>query len=85
QQIDEPLEELDLYLSSPSWSLNRCQFPTLAKIACNYLAIQGTSIPCEEIFSVVAGTITKIRNHLLPETACALLYMKSYIEQNILE
>ncbi|CAG8749490.1 19867_t:CDS:2, partial [Dentiscutata erythropus] len=84
-QIDEPLEELNLYLSSPPcskdpfnwWALNRYQFPTLAKIACNYLAIQRTSVSCKESFSVAARTITKIRNHLLFETARTLLCMKS--------
>ncbi|CAG8781900.1 28212_t:CDS:2, partial [Racocetra persica] len=39
------------------------------KIAYNYLAIQGTSVPCKEMFSIAAKTITKIRNRLFPETA----------------
>ncbi|CAG8516217.1 9067_t:CDS:1, partial [Scutellospora calospora] len=87
-----PVEELDLYLSSPPcseedplewWVKNEFRFPILAKIAHNYLAIQGTSVPCEEAFSVAARTLTKIRNRLHLETAYALLCLKSWMEQGI--
>ncbi|CAG8818058.1 23376_t:CDS:2, partial [Dentiscutata erythropus] len=85
-----PEEELDLYLalsicktnSLSWWEQNEYRFPTLATMAHNYLAIQGTSVPCEEAFSVAARTITKVRSCLLPETAQALLCLKSWMEQD---
>ncbi|CAG8475484.1 16395_t:CDS:2 [Gigaspora rosea] len=46
---------------------NKHRFPTLAIIACKYLVISGTSIPCEKTFSVAAGTITKVYSYLLSE------------------
>ena len=65
------------------WSQYVDKFPVLSKMACNYLAIQGTSVPCEQAFSVASHTLTKIRNRLNPETARASLYLKSWMEQNI--
>ena len=51
-------------------------------MAHNYLAIQETSVPSEQAFSVASYTITKVRNCLNPETAHASLCLKSWIEQN---
>ncbi|CAG8684610.1 24786_t:CDS:1 [Dentiscutata erythropus] len=87
QETEQPLpeKELDLYLALPIcknnflswWEQNEYRFPTLATMTCNYLAIQGTSVPCEEAFSVAAGIITKVCSCLLPKTAQALLCLKS--------
>jgi len=49
------------------------------------LTIQATSVPCEQMFSVAGNTITKTRNRLKPETACATLCLKSWIENGIIE
>ncbi|CAG8721167.1 2663_t:CDS:2, partial [Scutellospora calospora] len=62
-----PVEELDLYLSLPSCS---------EEDPLEY-------IPCKEAFSVAARTLMKIRNCLHPETAHALLCLKSWMEQDI--
>ncbi|CAG8474983.1 3253_t:CDS:2 [Cetraspora pellucida] len=78
-------KELKTYLSLPIvesdslqwWADNKCRFPVLAKIAQDYLAIQGTCVPCEEAFSTASITISKLRNHLNPETAHASLCLKS--------
>ncbi|EXX73614.1 hypothetical protein RirG_058780 [Rhizophagus irregularis DAOM 197198w] len=52
-------------------------------MAKDYLAIQSTSVACEQAFSVAGNTITKVRNRLCPETARALLCTKSWVENNI--
>ncbi|EXX56162.1 hypothetical protein RirG_218730 [Rhizophagus irregularis DAOM 197198w] len=52
-------------------------------MAKDYLAIQSTSVVCEQTFSVAGNTITKVQNRLCPETARASLCTKSWIENNI--
>jgi len=46
-----------------------------------YLSIQGSSVPSEQAFSVVANTITKIRCNLKSDTAHAVMCLKSWIQQ----
>jgi len=84
-----PIEdELERYLALPSvpsdlllwWSQYEDKFPVLSKIAQEYLAIQGTSVPCEQAFSMAAHTISKIRNRLHPSMAHATLCLKSWID-----
>ncbi|CAG8533615.1 12485_t:CDS:2, partial [Dentiscutata heterogama] len=58
QQINElPLEEIDLYLSSSS----------------TFKTDSLTCVLYKEAFSVVLEILTKVCNHLYPETTCALL------------
>ncbi|CAG8714215.1 6589_t:CDS:2 [Dentiscutata erythropus] len=93
QTIEQPLmEELDHYLSMPMtnknnsllwWAENEHKLPMLAKIARDFLLIQGTNVPCEEAFSTAAGTITKVHNRLDPQTARVSLCLKSWIEQGV--
>jgi hypothetical protein len=53
------------------------QYPTMAKISKDYLAIQGSAVASEHSFS--SGEITGISQHncLLPETFKALQLLKS--------
>ncbi|CAG8627889.1 2722_t:CDS:2, partial [Scutellospora calospora] len=68
QLINEPpVEELDLYLSSP---------PCSEEDPLEYIL-------CEKAFLVAARTVTKIHNCLHPETTCTLLCLKSWMEQGI--
>jgi hAT family C-terminal dimerisation region len=55
---------------------HQTQFPTLARIARDYLAIQGSSVPSERAFSSGGLTDTKFRNRLKPETFEALQILK---------
>ena len=51
-------------------------FPTLFKVAMSYLAIQGTAIPSERVFSSSAETLTKCHSHLQPKMIEALQMLK---------
>jgi len=51
-------------------------FPTLFKVTMSYLAIQGTAIPSERVFSSSAETLTKCHSHLQPKMIEALQMLK---------
>lgn len=84
--------EIERYLALPCdenvevllwWQAHCVEFPILSLMARDYLAIQSTSVACEQAFSVAGNTITKTRNRLQPETARASLCAKSWIENGI--
>jgi hypothetical protein len=84
--------ELERYLSLPQdedcdpliwWKSYQKTFPILSAMAKDYLAIQSTSVSCEQAFSIAGLTISKVRNRLNPETARALLCLKSWITEKI--
>jgi len=60
------------------WNLHSFDFPILAKIARDYLSIQASSSPSERLFSQAGDIITDDRNRLCPETARALICLKSW-------
>jgi hypothetical protein len=41
-------------------------FPTIYKLAMDFLPIQASSVPCERVFSSSSDTFTKKRNRLSP-------------------
>jgi hypothetical protein len=53
------------------------QYPILARMARDYLPIQGSATPSERTFSNASFTDTKQRNQLAPETFKALQILKS--------
>jgi hAT family C-terminal dimerisation region len=60
------------------------QYPTIARIAKDYLAIQGLAVPSECAFSSSALTATARRNRLLSETFGQFQLLKSaYCEGHI--
>lgn len=80
-----PRQELNMYLSSPLeetddivawWGLHSLQYPTLARIARDYLPIQGSSVPSEQAFSSGGITSTIRRNALATDTFTALQLLK---------
>jgi len=86
------LTEIERYLALPLdenvsallwWQAHSSEFPILSLMARDYLAIQSTSVACEQAFSVAGNTITKTRNRLHSETARASLCTKSWIENYI--
>lgn len=53
------------------------QYPTLAQMAADYLAIQGSAAPSERAFSSGGITDSKRRNRLSPQMFEALQILKS--------
>ena len=84
--------EIERYLALPCdenveallwWQAHSSEFPVLSIMARDYLAIQSTSVACEQAFSVAGNTITKTRNRLHSDTARASLCAKSWIDNGI--
>jgi hypothetical protein len=89
--LTSPLEETDDVVawwgvSQPSNSLfpayildqlHSLQYPTLARVARDYLPIQGSAVPSERTFSSAGITLTLCRNALAPSTFSALQLMKA--------
>ena len=53
------------------------RYPTLARVARDYLPIQSSAVKCERAFSSSGQTITDRRNSLHPQTVGALQILKS--------
>ena len=64
---------------------HQTQYPTLAKITRDYLAIQGSSVSSERAFSGGGLTDTKARNQLSPETFQALQILKSCYKDGLIK
>lgn len=72
-------DEIEKYLYIPKlgmddnplkwWKENQGSFPNLVKLAKKYLAVQGSSVPCERVFSTGGNVISKRRCSLLPKNA----------------
>jgi hAT family C-terminal dimerisation region len=81
-----PRDELKLYLESGPevtsdvvgwWGHQDSRYPTLMRMACDYLAIQGSATPSEHAFSSGGITDTARRNRLSPKLFEALQILKS--------
>ena len=57
---------------------NESRYPILSTIARDYLAVQGSSVPCERQFSSAGPIDDKRRGSLLPSTFEALQVTKTY-------
>ena len=64
---------------------HQTQYPTLAKIARDYLVIQGSSVSSERAFSGSRLTDTKARNQLSQETFEALQILKSCYKDGLIK
>jgi hypothetical protein len=70
--------------NTTSTQLNQVHFPTLIRIDCNYLAIQGSSVAPNQLFSGAGITGTDCHNSLTPTTFEALQVLKSAYKNGIL-
>ena len=61
--------------------INRAEFPTLFRIALDYLPIQASSVPCERVFSSAKETDTLKRNRIHPVLMEALQTLKFSIKK----
>jgi hypothetical protein len=57
-------------------------FPTIFRIAMDYLPIQSSAVPCEHIFSSSAETDTKKRSRIKPELMEALQILKFALKKD---
>jgi hypothetical protein len=81
--------ELDRYLAAPTistrtdilewWKYNAREYPRLARIARDYLAIPATSAPAERVFSGGADLITKKRGSLNEDSIQACMCLDSWL------
>jgi hypothetical protein len=53
------------------WKLHSDNYPTLSRLARDYLAIPASSVPSESTFSIAKHTISTVRNRIEEETARA--------------
>jgi len=61
------------------WKFHAGEYPCLARIARDYLAIPATSVPAERVFSGGADLITKKRGSLNEDTIQACMCLKSWL------
>jgi len=61
------------------WNANKNYFPTLSKMARDYLSIPATSVSCEEMFSEAGDIITKKRNNLSSKLIEEIMCLDSWI------
>jgi hAT family C-terminal dimerisation region len=57
------------------------RYPTLFRLAMDILPIQGSSVPCERVFSSAKETMTDRRNKISPELMEALQLLKFSLRQ----
>ena len=82
---------LGLLLFLKMWSVffyffkeNETRYPVLSIMAANYLAIQGSSVPCERQFSSAGLVDTKQRNRLAASKFGSIEFLKSCYSQGCL-
>ena len=60
------------------WQSKQLQYPIIARIAKDHLAVPATSADSERIFSVGGDIVTKKRNRLSPSTLRYLLCLRNW-------
>ncbi|GBC51393.1 zinc finger BED domain-containing protein 1-like [Rhizophagus irregularis DAOM 181602=DAOM 197198] len=86
--VESSADEYQIYLSLPQldgnedpfewWKNNEQQFPSLAKMARDFLSIPATSVPSEQVFSSEKNLITDKRNWLVGKTIRMCLCLRSW-------
>ena len=69
------------WLSLSTQQLNASHFLILSCITCDYLAVQGSSVPSERVFSNAGLTDTKCHSSMLPSTSGAVQTVKARYKQ----
>jgi hAT family C-terminal dimerisation region/Protein of unknown function (DUF 659)/Domain of unknown function (DUF4413) len=65
------------------WKTHCTEYPNLSKLALDYLCIQASSVPCEQLFSIAGQVLCKSRNRLTGESVRACICLRSWILENI--
>ena len=75
----EQYDDLPMLTSNISplkwWQQNHSSFPTLARLAKDWLMIPTTSVPSERLFSAAGNVMTNKRNCLTPEHGNQLVFL----------
>jgi len=58
------------------WKSNEHKYPHIAKLAQRNLAVQGTSVPSERVFSTAGDIVTASRSRLLAENVDKLIFLQ---------
>lgn len=64
---------------------NQKEFPTVYRVALDYMPVQASAVPCERVFSSAGETDTKRRNRINPNLFEALQVMKFTVRQERLD
>jgi hypothetical protein len=85
----EKESEITRYLAAPAadidadvlgwWRFHAGEYPCLARIARDYLAIPATSAPAERVFSGGADLVTKKRGSLSEDSIKTCMSLKSWL------
>jgi len=87
-------DELELYFKAPRapmradalqwWKVHESEYPNLAALARDYLAIPATSVPIERAFSGGVDLVSKKRCNLGAETIQACMCLKNWWKSGII-
>ncbi|PIO31982.1 hypothetical protein AB205_0067260 [Aquarana catesbeiana] len=58
------------------WKSNECKYPHIATMARCYLAVPGSSVPSERVFSTAGDIVTATRSTLSPDNVDILVFLK---------
>ena len=65
------------------WHAHSTEYPNLSKMAQDYLSVQASSVPCEQLFSLAGNIVSKKRNRLDKNTTRACLCLRSWMLEEI--
>ena len=65
------------------WHTHSTEYPVLSKMAKDYLSVQASSVPCEQLFSLAGNVVSKKRNKLSESTTRACLCLRSWMIERI--
>ncbi|XP_056292793.1 zinc finger BED domain-containing protein 4-like [Pseudoliparis swirei] len=62
------------------WKSNEFKYPHIAKMARCYLAVPGSSVPSERVFSTAGDIVTAKRSTLSPDNVDTLVFLKKNLK-----
>ncbi|CAL9691797.1 unnamed protein product [Knipowitschia caucasica] len=62
------------------WKRNQSKYPHIAKLARYYLAVPGSSVPSERVFSTAGDIVTAKRSTLSPDNVDILVFLKKNLK-----
>ncbi|SJK99386.1 uncharacterized protein ARMOST_02682 [Armillaria ostoyae] len=84
QEFDAYLLDLQVLSSMLLfWQENHTHYPTMFLMAMDILPIQGSSVPCEQVFSSGKQTTTDHQSHITPELMEALQMLKFGLKHDV--